>query len=97
MFIKDIYSAREILRAGILPEDIIFRNAAFRPEMNGEQVPHDVWVAIDPGSIVNPAVIVNQVQSAVALGLSSSLLEEVVYEKGAPQARNFDTYPILNR
>ncbi len=46
MFIKDIYGAREILRAGILPEDIIFRNAAFRPEMNGEQVPHDIWVAI---------------------------------------------------
>jgi uncharacterized circularly permuted ATP-grasp superfamily protein len=46
MFIRDIYGAREILRAGILPEDIIFRNAAFRPEMNGEQVPHDVWVAI---------------------------------------------------
>ena len=46
MFIKDIYGAREILHAGVLPEDIIFRNAAFRPEMNGEQVPHDVWVAI---------------------------------------------------
>ncbi|MFC0407112.1 xanthine dehydrogenase family protein molybdopterin-binding subunit [Roseomonas elaeocarpi] len=58
---------------------------------------HDVWVAIDPGSIVNPAIIANQVQSAVALGLSSSLLEEVVYEKGAPQARNFDSYPILSR
>ncbi len=46
MFIKDVYGARDVLRAGILPEDIIFRNAAFRPEMNGEQVPHDVWVAI---------------------------------------------------
>ena len=46
MFIKDIYGPREILHAGILPEDIIFRNAAFRPEMNGEQVPHDIWVAI---------------------------------------------------
>jgi uncharacterized circularly permuted ATP-grasp superfamily protein len=46
MFIDDIYGAREILRAGVIPEDIIFRNVAFRPEMNGERVPHNVWVAI---------------------------------------------------
>ncbi len=56
---------------------------------------HDVWVAIDPGSIVNPAIIEAQVNSAVALGLSSTLLEEVVYVDGVPQARNFDGYPIL--
>lgn len=56
---------------------------------------HDVWVAIDPGSIVNPAIIVSQVNSAVALGLSSALLEEVVYLDGMPQARNFDAYTIL--
>jgi isoquinoline 1-oxidoreductase beta subunit len=62
---------------------------------DGEVVVHDVWVAIDPGSIVNPAVIEAQVASAVALGLSSALLEEVVYERGVPRARNFDGYPIL--
>jgi isoquinoline 1-oxidoreductase beta subunit len=62
---------------------------------DGEVVVHDVWVAIDPGRIVNPAIIEAQVNSAVALGLSSALLEEVVYENGAPQARNFDGYPIL--
>jgi len=61
----------------------------------GEVVVHDVWVAIDPGSIVNPAVIESQVNSAVALGLSSALLEEVVYEQGVPRARNYDGYPIL--
>ncbi|TKT81068.1 xanthine dehydrogenase family protein molybdopterin-binding subunit [Aquamicrobium sp. LC103] len=62
---------------------------------DGEVAVHDVWVAIDPGSIVNPAVIEAQVNSAVALGLSSALLEEVVYVDGIPQARNFDGYPIL--
>ncbi|MDP3410466.1 xanthine dehydrogenase family protein molybdopterin-binding subunit [Bosea sp. (in: a-proteobacteria)] len=61
----------------------------------GDIVVHDVWVAIDPGSIVNPAVIEAQVQSAVALGLSSALFEEVVYENGVPRARNYDSYPIL--
>jgi isoquinoline 1-oxidoreductase beta subunit len=52
-------------------------------------------VAIDPGSIVNPAIIEAQVNSAVALGLSSALVEEVVDVDGMPQARNYDGYPIL--
>lgn len=62
---------------------------------DGEVVVHDVWVAIDPGTIVNPAIINAQVASAVALGLSSALLEQVVYADGMPQARNYDGYPIL--
>ncbi|WP_026621953.1 isoquinoline 1-oxidoreductase subunit beta (plasmid) [Ensifer sp. WSM1721] len=62
---------------------------------SGEIIVHDVWVAIDPGSIVNPAIIEAQVNSAVSLGLSSALLEEVVYVDGTPQARNYDGYPIL--
>ncbi|AJE49237.1 xanthine dehydrogenase family protein molybdopterin-binding subunit [Celeribacter indicus] len=62
---------------------------------DGEVVVHDVWEAIDPGSIVNPAIIEAQVNSAVALGLSQVLLEETAYENGMPVARNFDMYPIL--
>jgi uncharacterized circularly permuted ATP-grasp superfamily protein len=46
MFIKDVYGAREILRAGIIPEDLVFRNPAFRPEMSGQSVPHDIYVHI---------------------------------------------------
>lgn len=61
----------------------------------GSVVVHDVWVAFDPGSIVNPAIVEAQVKSAVALGLSSTLLEEVVYESGMPRARNFGAYAIL--
>ena len=45
-FLRDIYGPREILRAGIVPEDLIYRNPVFRPEMNGEPVPHGVYVAI---------------------------------------------------
>ncbi|MCA0043344.1 xanthine dehydrogenase family protein molybdopterin-binding subunit [Celeribacter litoreus] len=62
----------------------------------GEVKVHDIWQAIDPGSIVNPAIIEAQVNSAVALGLSQVLLEESVYENGMPKARNFDMYPILS-
>jgi uncharacterized circularly permuted ATP-grasp superfamily protein len=45
-FISDIYHRRDILKAGILPEDLIFQNPVFRPEMNGQNVPHDVYVHI---------------------------------------------------
>ncbi|WP_315862559.1 circularly permuted type 2 ATP-grasp protein [Phreatobacter aquaticus] len=45
-FLADIYSKREILRAGVVPEDLIYRNPAFRPEMNNQKVPHDIYVMI---------------------------------------------------
>ncbi|MFT4274259.1 MAG: xanthine dehydrogenase family protein molybdopterin-binding subunit [Pantoea sp.] len=62
---------------------------------NGQVKVHQVWEAVDPGSIVNPAIVEAQVNGAIALGLSQVLLEESVYEKGQPVARNYDMYPIL--
>ncbi|WP_144639993.1 xanthine dehydrogenase family protein molybdopterin-binding subunit [Bordetella genomosp. 13] len=56
---------------------------------------HDIWEAIDPGNIVNPAIVEAQVNGAVALGLSQALVEEAVYKDGMPAARNYDLYPIL--
>src|ERR671929_632198 len=46
MFLRDIYHGRDILRANIIPDDLIFQNPVFRPEMNGQSVPHDVYVHI---------------------------------------------------
>jgi uncharacterized circularly permuted ATP-grasp superfamily protein len=54
-FIKDVYSRREILRAGIVPEDMVFQNPVFRPEMNGQKVPHDIYVFIAGIDIVRVA------------------------------------------
>ena len=42
----DIYGKRECLRAGVVPDDLVFHNPAFRPEMNGQKVPHDIYVHI---------------------------------------------------
>jgi uncharacterized circularly permuted ATP-grasp superfamily protein len=44
--IADVYGAREILRAGVVPDDLIFRNPAFRPEMSGQRAPHGIYVHI---------------------------------------------------
>src|SRR5467141_5305927 len=45
-YIRDIYTRREILKAGVVPEDLVFQNRVFRPEMNGQKVPHDIYVHI---------------------------------------------------
>lgn len=45
-FIHDIYHGQEILRAGIVPADLILTNAQFRPEMAGVDVPQGVYAHI---------------------------------------------------
>ena len=44
--IIDLYGKGEILKAGIVPEELIFANEAFRPEMIGVEVPGGVPVPI---------------------------------------------------
>src|ERR1700749_2674543 len=51
-YIKDVYGRREILKAGVVPEDLVFQNPVFRPEMNGQKVPHDIYVHIGGIDIV---------------------------------------------
>ena len=29
-----------------MPEDLVFQNPVFRPEMNGQKVPHDIYVHV---------------------------------------------------
>jgi uncharacterized circularly permuted ATP-grasp superfamily protein len=51
-YIRDVYNRREILKAGVVPEDLVFQNPVFRPEMNGQKVPHDIYVHIGGIDIV---------------------------------------------
>src|SRR5204862_2254055 len=46
MFLRDIYHGRDVLRANVIPDDLILPNPVFRPETNGQNVPHDVYVHI---------------------------------------------------
>jgi uncharacterized circularly permuted ATP-grasp superfamily protein len=45
-FLADIYGAQECIKAGIVPEDLIFENPQYRLEMKDVRVPHDVYVHI---------------------------------------------------
>src|SRR5258708_18140497 len=46
MFLRDLYHRRDILRANIIPDDLIFQNPVFRPEINGQDVAPGVYVHI---------------------------------------------------
>ena len=45
-FIKDVYTTRECLSAGILPTELVMQNQSFRPEMTRIRTPHDIYVMI---------------------------------------------------
>ncbi len=55
-FIHDIYHDQEIIRAGIVPREQIERNAQFRPEMVGVDVPGGVYSHIAGIDIVRAPV-----------------------------------------
>lgn len=42
-FLLDVYHRGEIIRAGIVPEELVYRNAAFKPEMIGFTPPGRVY------------------------------------------------------
>jgi uncharacterized circularly permuted ATP-grasp superfamily protein len=45
-FLVDIYGKAEILQAGAVPADLVYRNPNFRPEMAGLKLPHSAYVMI---------------------------------------------------
>jgi uncharacterized circularly permuted ATP-grasp superfamily protein len=45
-FIGDVYGSREIVKAGVVPEDLILRNPAFQPEMTRVEPPGGIYVHI---------------------------------------------------
>lgn len=54
-FIHDIYHGQEILKAGLIPAEQVLRNAQFRPEMMGVDVPRDIYSHIAGVDIVRAA------------------------------------------
>jgi isoquinoline 1-oxidoreductase beta subunit len=57
---------------------------------------HRVVCAVDLGPlVVNPDLVVQQMESGIIMGLSAFLYEGVRFKDGFAVNRNFDTYPIL--
>jgi len=43
MFLHDVYHAQDIIRAGKVPADQVFKNSQYRPEMHGVDVASDIY------------------------------------------------------
>ena len=52
MFIHDIYHGQNIIKAGIIPAEQIYKNAQYRPEMQGISVASDIYAHIAGVDIV---------------------------------------------
>jgi len=61
----------------------------------GEIKVHKVYVAVDCGPVINPGTLVEQIESAVIIGLSTALKEQVKFAKGGVATSNFDDYDII--
>jgi uncharacterized circularly permuted ATP-grasp superfamily protein len=46
MFIHDIYHEKNIVKAGVIPPEQIFKNVQYRPEMQGISVPSNIYAHI---------------------------------------------------
>ena len=46
MFLHDIYHDQEILKAELIPAELVFKNPAYRPEMCGVDLPKDVYAHV---------------------------------------------------
>jgi len=55
MFLKDIYSDREILKKGIFPEDLVKTSNHNRSEFSGLKLPHDTYIHICGTDLIRDA------------------------------------------
>ncbi len=56
---------------------------------------HRVVCAIDCGTVVNPGIVAQQMESGVIFGLSAALYGRIDIEAGIVKQRNFPDYPIV--
>lgn len=56
---------------------------------------HKVWAGVDCGMVINPDGIRQQIESAIAYGLSAALHGEITLEKGRVMQSNFNDYPPI--
>jgi isoquinoline 1-oxidoreductase beta subunit len=62
---------------------------------NGKPRVHRVVCAVDCGTVINPGLVHQQMESAVIFGLTAALYGRIDITEGVVQQRNFDSYPMV--
>jgi isoquinoline 1-oxidoreductase beta subunit len=65
-------------------------------EASGRIRVHHFWVAVDCGIVVQPDIVVAQVEGAITQGVSSVLYERISVREGRVEQSNFHDYHVLN-
>jgi len=63
--------------------------------LDGQPRVHRVVCAIDCGTVINPGIVAQQMESSVVFALTAALYGKVDIEKGVVQQKNFPDYPML--
>ena len=61
----------------------------------GKLVVHELWIAIDAGTVVNPDRVHSQLEGAGIFGMSLALHGELTASNGGIVEGNFDSYPMI--
>lgn len=56
---------------------------------------HKVTCVVDCGRVINPDIVVAQMEGGINFGLSAALLGEITHIDGVVQQRNFDDYALM--
>jgi isoquinoline 1-oxidoreductase subunit beta len=62
---------------------------------NGRLRVHKVTCVIDCGQVVNPHIVISQLESGIIFGLSATLWGDVTLKNGRAQQQNFHEYRVL--
>jgi len=62
---------------------------------DGKLVVHELWTAIDAGTVINPDRVTSQMEGAGIFGMSLALHGEITAKNGAVVQGNYDTYPVV--
>lgn len=63
--------------------------------LDGQPRVHRVVCAIDCGTVVNPGIVAQQMESSVVFALTAALYGKVDIHEGVVQQKNFPDYPML--
>jgi isoquinoline 1-oxidoreductase subunit beta len=64
--------------------------------VTGDRVTVDrIFAAADPGIVINPGIVRQQIESSIIWGLSAALSERLTLKDGVLAETNFDSYPIV--